>query len=379
MYLRQTAQHEELARQRIELRRKEHAERLARIMDEKNRIMGLDLPSLATQVEERRAREATELADEQDYQRRFLEEQRLLGRLAREEAHIRRQIELDDIAFRRDFQATEQSREWDITRPDYLKVQPPVRATDNDPWLSVSGGQKFDGEDLGSADRERRQGEQRRRWQAQQIAENEHKRAVELAEQREWERRYIENDRRMQDIEAQQNAARREIEARNDDENWRALQDRKRREAEDKRDEQAVNDWEIGTTNHSPFMAESRGQAVGRGGTRIVQDWKGMSEAERKKILEDRAAQREADARRKKEEEDREKREDAQRLWETREAIKRERAGERARKQAERELAHDHLADAEQHTERELEMNKVVYGTNQPQRDFWSYFGKSHR
>jgi hypothetical protein len=211
------------------------------------------------------------------------------------------------------------------------------------------------------------------------MAENEHKRAVELAEQREWERRYIENDRHMQEIEAQQKAARKEIEARNDDENWRAFHDRKRREAEDKQDEQAENHWEIGTTNRGLFMTESRDQAVGRFGRRIVQDWKGMTEAERKRILEERAAEREADAMRKKEEADREKREEAQRAAETREAIKRERAEMRARKAAELELAREHHRDAEAHTERELEMNTVVYGTNQPQRDFWSYFGKSHR
>jgi hypothetical protein len=47
MYLRQTAQHEELERGKIELRRKEHAERLARIMDEKHRMIGLELVVLA--------------------------------------------------------------------------------------------------------------------------------------------------------------------------------------------------------------------------------------------------------------------------------------------------------------------------------------------
>jgi uncharacterized coiled-coil DUF342 family protein len=104
-----------------------------------------------------------------------------------------------------------------------------------------------------------------------------------------------------------------------------------------------------------------------------------MTDAERKKILADQAEQREEDARRKKENEEREKREDALRLKETRDAILRERAELRARKQEEIELAKEHRRNADEHTERELEMNKVVYGTNQPQRDFWSYFGKSHR
>jgi hypothetical protein len=211
------------------------------------------------------------------------------------------------------------------------------------------------------------------------MAENEHKRAVELAEQREWERRYLENDQRMQDIEASQQGARKEIQARNDAENLRAFNDRKRREAEDKADEHDFNEWEMMTTNNGPFMSESRDQAAGRFGKRIVQDWKGMTDAERKKVLADQTAQREADRQRKKDEEDRERREDAQRAKETRDAIKRERAEMRARHQDEVELAREHRRNAEEHTDREYEMNKVVYGTNQPERDFWSYFGKSHR
>jgi hypothetical protein len=53
-------------------------------------------------------------------------------------------------------------------------------------------------------------------------------------------------------------------------------------------------------------------------------------------------------------------------MRETGEATKRERAEMRARKQAERDIAHDRLADAEQRAEREFELSRGVYRIHQP-------------
>lgn len=39
-------------------------------------------------------------------------------------------------------------REWDINRPDGLKIDDPARVGDDDPRLGASSMQRFDGEDL---------------------------------------------------------------------------------------------------------------------------------------------------------------------------------------------------------------------------------------
>ncbi|OHS97627.1 flagellar protofilament ribbon protein [Tritrichomonas foetus] len=381
MNLRQTSQHEELERRKIELHRKLHAERLARIMNDRNREIGMDYEGLAQQVEERKAREAAEKAEEEDYQRRFLEEQRVLNRMAREEQKIRRQIAIDDNKFREEHQRPEQSREYDIWRPDYKAVQPPVRATDNDPWLSVSGGQKFEGEDLTSEDRHKRQREQLQRWQAEQMAENEHKRAVDLIDQRNWEQKYLENDRRMCEIDQMQKEARAEVQRRQDEENYRTMMEKKRQQAEEKADEIATNDEEINNTLYGAFMSESRNQAAtfGRFGQRPNQDWKGMTDEEKLQVIEERRNQMIANQKRREEEAARERREEAERMKATREAIRRERAEARARKQREIELAQEYLRQAEEHRDEEEYRNKDLFGENQPRDDFWAYFSKSHR
>ena len=377
--MRQTAQHEELEAQKIAYHRLLHKERLERIMDERHRELGYYPDDLKQQREDQKAREAAERATEMDYQRRFLEEQRLLGRMVRQEQKIRRQIARDDDAFRREFQQPEQCREYDIWRPDYKLVQPPVRVTDNDPWLSVSGCQKMEGEDLTAEDRQRRQREQRIRWHEQQSQDNENRRAQELADQREWERRYLENDRLMQEIEQRQQMARREVHERQNQENLRAANEKRRQQAEEHADEQAMNKWEQMQTLNGPFMSESRDQAVGWSGKRVVQNWKGFSEQETKQVIDERNAQIADNARRRAEEAARERREEAIRQREAREAIRRERADQRAKKQREIELAEEYKRQADDEKERERYRNKDLYGSNQPQEDFWKHFSNSHR
>ena len=381
MNLRQTSQHEEFERKKIELHRKLHAERLARIMNDRNREIGNDYETIAKQVEEKRERVAREQAEQAEYDRRFLEEQRLLGRMAREEQRIRRQIAIDDNNFREQYQRPEQSREYDIWRPDYKKVQPPVRASDNDPWLSVSGGQKFDGEDLTGADRQRRQREQLERWHNEQMLEHDHRKALELKEQREWEERYIENDKRMCEIDAMQRQARAEVQRRQDNENYRAMMEKKRQLAEDRADEIAANNAEINNTSLGAFLSESRDQAATRGRFNGLpnQDWKGMTDQQKLQVIEERRNQMIENQRRREEEAARERREEAERMRATREAIRRERAEARAKKQREIEQAQENLRQADEHREVEHYRNKELFGENQPQDEFWNYFSKSHR
>lgn len=381
MNLRQTAQHEELERQKIELRRKQHGERVLRIMNDREREIGMDYDFLAKQVAERKAREAQEKAEDDDYSRRFLEEQRILKRMANEEQKIRRQIAIDDNNFRQQYQKPEDCREYDIWRPDYIKVQPPVRATDNDPWLSVSGGQTFDGEDLTGTDRRVRQREQLKRWQLEQIAERENRDALELKEQREWEQKYLENDARMMEIDRMQKDARAEVQRRQDQENYRAMMEKKRQQAEERADELATNQEEINNTINGAFMSESRNQntTFGRFGQRPNQDYKGMTDEEKRQLLDERRTQMIENQRRKLEEAERERREDLERLKASREALRKERAEARAKKQQAIEQANEYLKEADEHKKEETFRNKTLFGENQPQDDFWAYFGKSHR
>ena len=52
------------------------------------------------------------------------------------------------VEFRKEYQRPEDRNEFDINDPDFKRKSVPARVSDDDPRLTVSGMQKFDGEDL---------------------------------------------------------------------------------------------------------------------------------------------------------------------------------------------------------------------------------------
>lgn len=70
--------------------------------------------------------------------------------------------------FQKNFQKPETRREFDLSDPQALKKDRPARLSDNDPRCTVSGLQKFMGEDLNYSLRMKFQKEQLREWSLQQ-------------------------------------------------------------------------------------------------------------------------------------------------------------------------------------------------------------------
>ena len=376
MNFRQHSQIEQQENAKIEQRRREHAERLKRIMDDKYMKMGMDYDFLDQQIKEKKEREKAEKEEEMAYQQRFLEEQRMLAKLAAEEKREIKRIEQETNEFRMTKQRRDQEREYDLTRPDYVKAQPPVRVSDNDPWLTVSSGQKFDGEDLSSQDRKKRQREQLERWQQQQIAEHKNRLAKEKMEQEEWERRYQEADRISVEVGMQEKMAREQWRNEINEENKRLAEEKRQREAAEKQRDLEYNQFEIDSLNSSPMMRE-RGVPYTGVGHIVTQEYKGMSEEEIDRLKQTQLAQIEAEKKRKEQEAAEEKaQEDALKLA-SRNAIKQTRAEERERKRRQREAAEMNLKLA-QEKEAQRKKEKEEYN-NVPTDEFWSYFGSSHR
>lgn len=79
--------------------------------------------------------------------------------------------------FQQSFQKPETRREFDLSDPLALKKDLPARVSDNDMRNTISGMQKFMGEDLNFHERKRFQQEQNREWALQQHREWERARA----------------------------------------------------------------------------------------------------------------------------------------------------------------------------------------------------------
>lgn len=73
--------------------------------------------------------------------------------------------------FQQRFQKPETRREFDLSDPLALKKELPARVSDNDMRNTISGMQKFMGEDLNFQERKRIQKEQNREWSLQQHGE----------------------------------------------------------------------------------------------------------------------------------------------------------------------------------------------------------------
>lgn len=79
--------------------------------------------------------------------------------------------------FQQSFQRPETRREFDLSDPLALKKDLPARQSDNDIRNTISGMQKFMGEDLNFQERKKFQEEQNREWSLQQQREWEDARA----------------------------------------------------------------------------------------------------------------------------------------------------------------------------------------------------------
>lgn len=93
--------------------------------------------------------------------------------------------------FQQNFQKPETCREFDLSDPLALKKDLPARQSDNDARNTVSGMQKFMGEDLNFRERKKFQQEQNREWSLQQQSEwknarEEQKRAGNKAKKTNW-------------------------------------------------------------------------------------------------------------------------------------------------------------------------------------------------
>lgn len=171
----------------VQRRRLAEEERKKRIFNPKTRQIGMDVNVIGEQVKEKMEAEKKEQEREQ-----FFDTQMLLhskyGQILERKRNAERKNHLKDMnEFRIKEQKKEFSREYDLNDPDFLKKQMAARISDDDPQLSVSGMQKFDGEDLARKERIIAQRAQLHAWIDQQIEEKYLRQEIDEAERKHWE------------------------------------------------------------------------------------------------------------------------------------------------------------------------------------------------
>ncbi|XP_073837053.1 RIB43A-like with coiled-coils protein 2 [Musca autumnalis] len=156
---------------KLQKRQQFEEERKQRIFNAKQRLYGLDVPTIEQQIAEKNKQRQLEAEKERRYEEQTEMMQKIIHAKELELEKRKRVMESDLNFYRCRFQNKEQRREFDLNDPESIKKSKPARSADDDITLGISSAQIFLGEDLGHRERQRRQREQQRAWLDQQIAE----------------------------------------------------------------------------------------------------------------------------------------------------------------------------------------------------------------
>jgi len=166
----------------LSMRREREAERLKRIKDPAT-CGQTDFYAIESQIADKQATKAADAQRENAYdQERLMLDQQLMY-LEQERVRAERQKLKEVNEFRATQQGKERSRDFDLNDPNFLLTSQPMRVGDDDPRLSVSGLQKFHGEDLSHAHRIKAQRDEIRQWSDEMAAEKAAAKAQEQADE----------------------------------------------------------------------------------------------------------------------------------------------------------------------------------------------------
>ncbi|XP_058597008.1 RIB43A-like with coiled-coils protein 2 isoform X1 [Neofelis nebulosa] len=163
----------------LSLAKRTHGElcRQKRIFNARNRIIGGDTDAWDAQVHDQKIKEATEKARHETFAAEMRQNDKITCILEGRERRDRKSLCKAINDFQQTFQKPETRREFDLSDPLALRKDLPARQSDNDIRNTVSGMQKFMGEDLNFHERKKFQEEQNREWSLQQQRERERARA----------------------------------------------------------------------------------------------------------------------------------------------------------------------------------------------------------
>lgn len=363
----------------IQRRRLAEEERKKRIFNPKIRQIGIDVNAIEEQVREKKEIEKKEQEREQ-----FFDTQMLLhskyGQVLDRKRNAERKNHLKEMnEFRIKEQKKEFAREFDLNDPDFLKKQMPPRISDDDPQLSVSGMQKFDGEDLTKKERIIAQKAQLHAWIQQQIKENYLKQELDEAERKQWEMKMEEMNNIVRELEKQRRLLKLEKEKAVKEYNVELSIAKKEKELEEMEREELEKLEEISNMLKSDFLNENLEITFNVNDKRRFKPYhmKSFTPEQYEEIQKTREKQLlEKELTKKKESTERELLAFQERqYYKTKLMLEREK--ERTKRRENEELASIHKMQSEEMKERTRAINDLY--SNKVTEDFFSQFGTSSR
>ncbi|XP_045480184.1 RIB43A-like with coiled-coils protein 2 [Harmonia axyridis] len=364
----------------IDRRRRMEEARMKRIFDPKTRLFGIDYEALDKQIAEKKRNEDERKRIEQIMDQQMVKNDEIALAYERKEKQERAKLLQEINSFRKVYQRFEDRREFDINDPQGIKKDIPARIHDDDPRLGPSSAQKFEGEDLVSAQRLRIQREQIKSWLDQQMQEKEAAQKEQKAAEEAYKAAMVARDERALQLERMEMECRKRLYEANRKFNAALAAEKDFEKKVLMKQTTEDNFAEIYNTMTSDMMAENPEIAISNlgPGRKISSQYKGMSREEMEQIRHDQLAQIE-EKKRQKAAEKRADREFDDYLNGTQKTIAlMDLDLRRKEKERLRALAEDNLKMAEEQKLKTKYLEQVVYA-NRPTAAYFDQFNKSTR
>ncbi|XP_002831309.2 RIB43A-like with coiled-coils protein 2 [Pongo abelii] len=368
-------------RQDANLAKRRHAElcRQKRVFNARNRIIGGDTEAWDVQVHDQKIKEATEKARHETFAAEMRQNDKIMCILENRKKRDRKNLCRAINDFQQSFQKPETRREFDLSDPLALKKDLPARQSDNDVRNTISGMQKFMGEDLNFHERKKLQEEQNREWSLQQQREWKNARAEQKCAEALYTETRLQFDETAKHLQKLEGTTRKAVCASVKYFNKSQAIESIERKKQEKKQEQEDNLAEITNLLRGDLLSENPQQAASSFGPhRVVPDrWKGMTQEQLEQIRLVQKQQVQEKLRLQEEKHQRDLDWDQQRIQGARATLLFERQQRRQQRDLRRALDSSNLSLAKEQRLQKKYMNEVY--TNQPTGDYFTQFNTGSR
>ncbi|XP_018873490.1 RIB43A-like with coiled-coils protein 2 isoform X1 [Gorilla gorilla gorilla] len=368
-------------RQDASLAKRRHAElcRQKRVFNARNRIIGGDTEAWDVQVHDQKIKEATEKARHETFAAEMRQNDKIMCILENRKKRDRKNLCRAINDFQQSFQKPETRREFDLSDPLALKKDLPARQSDNDVRNTVSGMQKFMGEDLNFHERKKFQEEQNREWSLQQQREWKNARAEQKCAEALYTETRLQFDETAKHLQKLESTTRKAVCASVKDFNKSQAIKSVERKKQEKKQEQEDNLAEITSVLRGDLLSENPQQAASSFGPhRVVPDrWKGMTQEQLEQIRLVQKQQIQEKLRLREEKRQRDLDWDRRRIQGACATLLFERQQWRQQRDLRRALDSSNLSLAKEQRLQKKYMNEVY--TNQPTGDYFTQFNTGSR
>ncbi|XP_063251359.1 RIB43A-like with coiled-coils protein 2 isoform X1 [Prinia subflava] len=264
----------------LERRRRRELLRRDRIFNPRIRTIGIDKDALDLQVKERKMQEAAEKAQHERFAHDMNKNDKLMCLLEERQKNEIKDIHRALNEFQKNFQGPETRREFDLNDPQALKKDRPARVSDDDPRCTISGMQKFMGEDLNHDQRMKFQKEQIREWSLQQQKDWKNALADQKLADDLYDKVRIELDRKIMEEQRKEEESRRNVCAATKTFNRIQAAEVDHKNELEKAQKMKDDMDEITCLLRGDFLSENPDQAIGPWSKHpvLVDRWKGMNQ-----------------------------------------------------------------------------------------------------